>query len=72
MAVASMPVSAEPPAPADVPSAELLEYLGTWNGDEEWLQSSELAPPPRNAHRDARNGQEQDRAAPRDPAEQVQ
>lgn len=67
--VASMPVAAETPATADAPSAELLEYLGTWNGDEEWLQSAELTPSPRTANRDARNGQEQDRAQPRDPAE---
>jgi len=24
----------------------LLEYLGTWNGDEEWLHTEELLPAP--------------------------
>lgn len=69
MLVASMPAAAEPSTPADAPSAELLEYLGTWNGDEEWLQSAELMPPTRTANRDSRNTKEQDRAEPRDPAE---
>ncbi len=66
---ASMPAAAEPPAPADAPSAELLEYLGTWDGDEEWLQSADLLSPPRTANRDPRNRQEQDRTMPGDPAE---
>jgi hypothetical protein len=67
---ASMPVAAEPPAPADAPSVELLEYLGTWNGDEEWMQSAELLPPPRTASQDPRNSQKPDLAESRDPAEQ--
>jgi hypothetical protein len=67
-----MPAVAEPAAPADAPSAELLEYLGTWNGDEEWLQSADPLPPPRTVNRDPRIRQEQDRAEPRDPAEQEQ
>lgn len=70
LAVAAMPVAAEPSAPADAPSAELLEYLGTWNGDEEWLQSVDLMPPPRTANREPGNRQEQDHAVQRDPAEQ--
>ena len=65
---ASMPAVAEPPVPADAPSAELLEYLGTWNGDEEWLQSADLVSA-RTANRDSRIRQEQDRTTPRDPAE---
>lgn len=35
----ALPVAAvEPPAPGE----ELLEYLGTWNEDEEWLLSDEV------------------------------
>jgi hypothetical protein len=51
LAVATLPLSAtaaEPAGPAaargQAPSAELLEFLGTWNGDEEWLHTEELLP----------------------------
>jgi hypothetical protein len=45
LAIATLPATAaEPGGPA--PSAELLEYLGTWNGDEEWLHTEELLPAP--------------------------
>lgn len=51
LAVATLPATAaEPGGPAvpgrPAPSAELLEYLGTWNGDEEWLHTEELLPAP--------------------------
>jgi hypothetical protein len=51
LAVATLPATAaEPGRPAaagrSAPSAELLEYLGTWNGDEEWLHTEELLPAP--------------------------
>jgi hypothetical protein len=51
LAVATLPATAaEPGGPAasgePAPSAELLEYLGTWNGDEEWLHTKELLPAP--------------------------
>lgn len=51
LAVATLPATAaEPgaqaPAGGPAPSAELLEYLGTWNGDEEWLHTDELLPAP--------------------------
>lgn len=43
LAIATLPATAaEPGAPA--PSAELLEYLGTWNGDEDWLHAEDLLP----------------------------
>jgi hypothetical protein len=70
MSAASLAAAAEPSAPPDAPSEELLEYLGTWNGDEEWLHSDELLPPKRTASRDPVNVQKEDRAQPRDPAEQ--
>jgi hypothetical protein len=70
MLAVSMPLTAEPSAPVDAPSAELLEYLGSWNGDEAWLQSDEFLPPPSGASRVSRNREEQDREKPRDPAEQ--
>lgn len=62
--------AAEPSAPPDSPSEELLEYLGTWNGDEEWLHSDEWLPPKRTASRSPLEDQKQDRAQPRDPVEQ--
>lgn len=51
LAVATLPATAaEPGGPVPgvgpSPSAELLEYLGTWNGDEEWLHTKELLPAP--------------------------
>jgi hypothetical protein len=77
LAVASLPaVAAEPPAEpaaaAAPPGEELLEYLGTWNGDEEWLHSEDLLPPP---SRPDRSGSETDRqrekrAPARDASEQ--
>ena len=27
-----------------MPSEELLEYLGTWDGDDEWLHTKEMLP----------------------------
>jgi hypothetical protein len=73
--------AADPPRnPAAIkPSAELLEYLGTWNGDEEWLHSDEwLATVPPGATRRppappadrSSQGQEQERATTREPTEQ--
>ena len=49
--LSALPAAAVEPA---TPSEELLEYLGTWNGDEEWLLSDEVialtaAPEPRGA-----------------------
>ena len=35
----ALPAAAVEPA---APSEELLEYLGTWNGDEDWLLSDEV------------------------------
>lgn len=61
------------------PSAELLEYLGTWNGDEEWLHSDEwlatVAPgaarrPPAPPVDRGGKGQEQERATTLEPTEQ--
>ena len=52
LAVATLPaIAAEPGGPAaaasePAPRVELLEYLGSWNGDEEWLHSDELLPAP--------------------------
>ena len=50
MVLATLPaVAAEPAAPAKpdtAPGVELLEYLGTWDGDEEWLHTKELLPAP--------------------------
>jgi|MudIll2142460700_1097286.scaffolds.fasta_scaffold1657313_2 hypothetical protein len=51
LAVATLhATAAEPVGPSaaggPAPSAELLEYLGTWNGDEEWLHTEELLPAP--------------------------
>ncbi len=88
MAVAALPLlpvgaarAADPPrSPASVtPSAELLEYLGTWNGDEEWLHSDEwlatvppgaTRPPPAPPADRGSQGQEQERATTREPTEQ--
>ncbi len=70
MSTAALASAAEPSAPPDAPSEELLEYLGTWNGDEEWLHSGELLPPKSTADGDPVNDQKEDRAPPRDPAEQ--
>jgi hypothetical protein len=76
LALASLPaVAADPPAKpaanAVPPGEELLEYLGTWNGDEEWLHSEDLLPPPSNAGRDrsATDRQRESRAPVRDPSE---
>lgn len=35
----ALPAAAVEPA---TPGEELLEYLGTWNGDEDWLLSDEV------------------------------
>lgn len=70
MSAAALTVAAEPSTPPDAPSGELLEYLGTWDGDEEWLHSGEFLPPQRSANQDPGAGQEKDRVQPRDPVEQ--
>lgn len=70
MSAAALTAAAEPSAPSDAPSEELLEYLGTWNGDEEWLHSGELLPPQRSASRDSNDRPDEDRGQPRDPVEQ--
>jgi len=61
--LSALPATAVEPA---TPSEELLEYLGTWNGDEEWLLSDEVialtaAPEP---PRGARSGEEERRDDP--------
>lgn len=61
MMLATLPaVAAEPGAPATrdaEPGLELLEYLGTWDGDEEWLHTKELLPAPsRKASSDQAKG----------------
>jgi hypothetical protein len=72
LAIATLPATAaEPGGPA--PSAELLEYLGTWNGDEEWLHTEELLPPPAARPEAGRDKVEQERvkrADERPPTEQ--
>jgi hypothetical protein len=72
LAIATLPATAaEPGGPA--PSAELLEYLGTWNGDEEWLHTEELLPPPTakpEASRDKVELERAKRAGERSPTEQ--
>lgn len=70
VSAAALTAAAEPSAPPDVPSPELLEYLGTWNGDEEWLHSGELLPPQRPASRDTNDRPDEDRVLPSDPVEQ--
>jgi hypothetical protein len=70
MSTAALASAAEPSAPPDAPSEELLEYLGTWNGDEEWLHSDDLLPPKQAVSPDPVNSQNEERAQPRDPAEQ--
>lgn len=69
LAIAAPGAIADPAAPPAAPSEELLEYLGTWNGDEDWLQSEattsvRAAPDPEPATRT-----EPDRAPARDPSE---
>jgi hypothetical protein len=72
LAIATLPATAaEPGGPA--PSAELLEYLGTWNGDEEWLHSEDLLPAPTgtpDAGRDKAELERAKRAGERSPTEQ--
>lgn len=62
IAAASLPAAATEPAG---PSEELLEYLGSWNGDEDWLHSDEVvaasAPP---AQRGGKSGREDSREDP--------
>jgi|APFre7841882724_1041349.scaffolds.fasta_scaffold123254_1 hypothetical protein len=70
MSAAALAAAAEPSEPPDAPSEELLEYLGTWNGDEEWLHSDDLLPPKQAVSPDPVNSQNEERAQPRDPAEQ--
>jgi hypothetical protein len=71
MSAVAMQAAAEPSQPVEAPSEELLEYLGTWNGDDEWLHSDDLLPPTRSANREPATRQEQDRVQPRDPPEQA-
>lgn len=72
LAIATLPATAaEPGRPA--PSAELLEYLGTWNGDEEWLHTEELLTAPTakpDANRDKVELERVKRAGERSPTEQ--
>jgi hypothetical protein len=61
MVLATLPAVADEPGvhakPGPAPDLELLEYLGTWDGDEEWLHTKELLPAPsREASSDHANG----------------
>ena len=60
--LSALPAAAvEPPTPSE----ELLEYLGTWNGDEDWLLSDEvIALTAATEPRSARSGEEDRRDDP--------
>jgi hypothetical protein len=70
LALSAAAAAAEPSTAPDAPSEELLEYLGTWNGDEEWLHSADLLPPQPSASQDPNKRPDEDRVQPRDPLEQ--
>lgn len=63
LVLAALPtVAAEPGSPSE----ELLEYLGTWNGDEDWLLSDEVVAATRTPQQ--RNGTRPGKDAREDPA----
>jgi hypothetical protein len=70
LSAAARAVAADPSTPPEAPSEELLEYLGTWDGDEDWLHSGDLLPRERGANQDPGNREEKDRVQPREPVEQ--
>ncbi len=54
LAASALPAAAVEPA---APGEELLEYLGTWNGDEDWFLSDEvIAASVKSPRRDAGSG----------------
>jgi hypothetical protein len=71
LAAGALPAGAVEPA---APSEELLEYLGTWNGDEDWLHSDEVVAavvqPPQRREQSSGEGRREDPASSRERTEQ--
>ena len=72
LTASALPATAVEPA---TPSEELLEYLGTWNGDEDWLHSDEViaasAPPPQRSGKSGKEVRRDDAAPAQDRTEQA-
>ncbi len=50
-----------PPLPEEVPAAEVLEFLGQWAGDLDWLAAELDRPPPRDPSKQKVEDEQEDR-----------
>jgi hypothetical protein len=69
ISVGALDARADPAPEAAAPSEELLEYLGTWNGDEDWLHSDAMLSSRGTAVPESGSRKEPDPAPARDPSE---
>jgi hypothetical protein len=69
MSVSALDAGADPADQPAAPSEELLEYLGTWNGDEDWLHSDTMLSSRGTEVSESGSRKEPDPAPARDPSE---